>query len=469
MKDNVVAPLAPVTTEGSLADLPVRNAAENASETAFSRKTPSGGWTDVTWAQFADDVAGRRQGPDRRRRRARRPGRPHVAHPLRVDPRRLRHLERRRRRRADLRDLLRRAGAVDPRRLRRHGRRRRDRRPPRAPSTQVRGDLPRSATSGIIDAGGLDALREKGRRGRRRRARRPPRRRSTATSVATIIYTSGTTGRPKGCELTHGNFLDLAENAIEKLGQVVLDRRRLDAALPPLAHVFARFIEVLCVAGRRTDGPLRRHQDPARRLRRVPADLRPRRPPRLREDLQLRRGQGRGRGQGQDLRRAPRPSRSPTARRWTPAAPASGCGSSTRSSTGSSTASCAPPWAARCSTPSPAARRSAPASATSTAASASSILEGYGLTETTAPVDGQHARTRSRSARSGRRCPASASGSPTTARSCSRASTSSRGYHDNDDRDRGAGRATAGSTPATSASSTTTASCGSPAARRRSS
>ena len=34
-------------------------------------------------------------------------------------------------------------------------------------------------------------------------------RRTTATplDLATIIYTSGTTGRPKGCELTHGNFL----------------------------------------------------------------------------------------------------------------------------------------------------------------------------------------------------------------------------------------------------------------------
>jgi len=28
-----------------------------------------------------------------------------------------------------------------------------------------------------------------------------------AEELATIIYTSGTTGRPKGCELTHGNFL----------------------------------------------------------------------------------------------------------------------------------------------------------------------------------------------------------------------------------------------------------------------
>jgi len=57
LKDNVVAPLAPVTTEGSLADLPARNAAEAPTETAFSRKTPSGGWTHLTWSQFAEDVA----------------------------------------------------------------------------------------------------------------------------------------------------------------------------------------------------------------------------------------------------------------------------------------------------------------------------------------------------------------------------------------------------------------------------
>lgn len=71
-------------------------------------------------------------------------------------------------------------------------------------------------------------------------------------SIATIIYTSGTTGRPKGCELTHDNFLGLAENTIAKLGDV-LDKDNASTLLfLPLAHVFARFIEVLAVtAGRR--------------------------------------------------------------------------------------------------------------------------------------------------------------------------------------------------------------------------
>ncbi len=68
------------------------------------------------------------------------------------------------------------------------------------------------------------------------------------STLATIIYTSGTTGRPKGCELTHGNFLSLAENAAEHLATVVRAEGAATLLFLPLAHVFARFIEVLCVA-----------------------------------------------------------------------------------------------------------------------------------------------------------------------------------------------------------------------------
>ncbi len=69
------------------------------------------------------------------------------------------------------------------------------------------------------------------------------------SSLATIIYTSGTTGRPKGCELTHGNFMGLAENAVRRLDSVVRRDGASTLLFLPLAHVFARFIEVLCVAG----------------------------------------------------------------------------------------------------------------------------------------------------------------------------------------------------------------------------
>ena len=66
-------------------------------------------------------------------------------------------------------------------------------------------------------------------------------------SLATVIYTSGTTGRPKGVELTHGNFLTLAENATEKLSEVVKAEGASTLLFLPLAHVFARFVEVLAV------------------------------------------------------------------------------------------------------------------------------------------------------------------------------------------------------------------------------
>ncbi|WP_377642072.1 AMP-dependent synthetase/ligase [Oryzobacter terrae] len=68
-------------------------------------------------------------------------------------------------------------------------------------------------------------------------------------ALATIIYTSGTTGRPKGAQLTHGNFLTLAENTAEKLPEVIKADGASTLLFLPLAHVFARLIEVLAVTG----------------------------------------------------------------------------------------------------------------------------------------------------------------------------------------------------------------------------
>jgi long-chain acyl-CoA synthetase len=64
-----------------------------------------------------------------------------------------------------------------------------------------------------------------------------------ADSLATIIYTSGTTGRPKGCELTHGNFLFEIYNGMSLLGNFLKVEGSLLLFIP-LAHVLARVLQV---------------------------------------------------------------------------------------------------------------------------------------------------------------------------------------------------------------------------------
>ncbi|CAB4553234.1 MAG: AMP-binding protein [Actinobacteria bacterium] len=72
------------------------------------------------------------------------------------------------------------------------------------------------------------------------------RRSQNLDSLATIIYTSGTTGKPKGCELLHRGFVDLSKNAMLELPEVVQEGKATVLFLP-LAHVYARFISILCV------------------------------------------------------------------------------------------------------------------------------------------------------------------------------------------------------------------------------
>ncbi len=107
-------------------------------------------------------------------------------------------------------------------------------------------DLPNLANIWQFDGTGLDDLRTNG---TDTDAQVVEERRSTAglSDLATIIYTSGTTGKPKGCELTHGNFVELCDNAAAALPECVHEGARTIMFLP-LAHVFARFISVLCVA-----------------------------------------------------------------------------------------------------------------------------------------------------------------------------------------------------------------------------
>ncbi len=64
--------------------------------------------------------------------------------------------------------------------------------------------------------------------------------------VATLVYTSGTTGRPKACRMTHGNFAGVAVNLVPHMRQVVHEGSRTLMFLP-LAHVLARAVQQCCV------------------------------------------------------------------------------------------------------------------------------------------------------------------------------------------------------------------------------
>lgn len=97
-----------------------------------------------------------------------------------------------------------------------------------------------------IDDGGLDELKAAGRE-ITDEALETRRGLVSRADVATVIYTSGTTGRPKGCQLTHDNFMALAENAVERMKVVVSGPEASTLLFLPLAHVFARFVQVVCV------------------------------------------------------------------------------------------------------------------------------------------------------------------------------------------------------------------------------
>jgi len=75
----------------------------------------------------------------------------------------------------------------------------------------------------------------------------------TSDSVATLIYTSGTTGRPKGCELTHANFLFEIGNGITLLDRFMGVQGSLLLFIP-LAHVLARVLQVGAVKNRTVIG-----------------------------------------------------------------------------------------------------------------------------------------------------------------------------------------------------------------------
>ncbi|MDF8265789.1 AMP-dependent synthetase/ligase [Luteipulveratus flavus] len=248
MRELDVPPLVVPTTQGNLSLLPVRNAEVDPQGVGYSRRTDEGAWQDVTHAEFAAAVESLAKG--------------FIAAGIEAGDRV--GLLSRSRYEWTLTDFaLLAAGAVvvpvyetssaeqvswilgDSRAVAvvvetaDHA----------ATVAAVRPDLPVLRDVWQIDTGGLDELVEGAveitdaeLRSRRTLADR--------ATTATIVYTSGTTGRPKGCVLTHGNFLTLTENAVERLKTVVDSPAAATLLFLPLAHVFARLIQFVAVYSR---------------------------------------------------------------------------------------------------------------------------------------------------------------------------------------------------------------------------
>ncbi len=107
--------------------------------------------------------------------------------------------------------------------------------------TAASGGQPDGGTAGSLDSLAADGAGVSDEALAGRRAARG------AADLATIIYTSGTTGRPKGCQLTHGNMLADVRNAIGALPEVFAVDGRSALLFLPLAHSFARIIQVGCL------------------------------------------------------------------------------------------------------------------------------------------------------------------------------------------------------------------------------
>lgn len=111
---------------------------------------------------------------------------------------------------------------------------------------EVRTELPLVRSTWSMHDGDLDKLVEQGKDvsddeiERRRNI-------ANGADIATLIYTSGSTGRPKGCVLTHSNFVELSRNSAKALHEVVGTPGASTLLFITTAHIFARFISILAI------------------------------------------------------------------------------------------------------------------------------------------------------------------------------------------------------------------------------
>lgn len=110
---------------------------------------------------------------------------------------------------------------------------------------EVHPDLPNIGKVWQLELGDLDKLTESGKKITDAEVEK----RSLLAKgkdMATLIYTSGSTGKPKGVVLSHSNFVELSRNSAAAMPEVI-ERGASTLLFVTIAHVFARFISVLAV------------------------------------------------------------------------------------------------------------------------------------------------------------------------------------------------------------------------------
>jgi len=109
---------------------------------------------------------------------------------------------------------------------------------------QIRAEVPLVRSVWEMHRGDLDKLVEQGKAVTDAEIERR-RNLAVGSDIATLIYTSGSTGRPKGCVLTHSNFVELVRNSSKALKEVVETPGASTLLFITTAHIFARFISIL--------------------------------------------------------------------------------------------------------------------------------------------------------------------------------------------------------------------------------
>lgn len=105
----------------------------------------------------------------------------------------------------------------------------------------------------VIELGALDTLKEYG-KGVSDEDFTAAKTAVRGSDLATIVYTSGSTGTPKGIELTHNNFITIVYNGAKSMSDIAYKPNRRLLLFLPLAHVFARYMQFFCFAGNITLG-----------------------------------------------------------------------------------------------------------------------------------------------------------------------------------------------------------------------